>query len=406
MVPDAVPEIEYVALLSAASVADADGHKGALQAVAGQPLLENQMHALHRHGVASFLIEVDTVPGELLNLADRFRTNGARVEFVRSAKDLKNFLKANQKLIIQAEAHYFSQALVDELIVASPPFVATLDGRAENAQFERIDLNTRWAGFAFVEADMALSLGELPEGWSIGSSLLRLAIQHGVRFEPVAQAHLQNVDLLRVSGAADAEQIVNMMLAARCDKPNGSLERQVFGKLARLVVPSIWRSPNGGTIIVAAHLAGAAASVGFALLGWNLMAASVAMVSVCLNSVFQVVQGIDGETNSHRWQPILFWAMIVAAAFFIARSNAVYGSDAPFFVLIMAGLAMLSFKIALPRWAKPVLQSPALLVLIMVIGNMTSIFGTSLKWILLAQLGVLLAAVYLPVDRARNSNHP
>ena len=47
------------------------------------------MRALQAAGVSSFLIEVDNVPGELLNLADNIRQSGAKVEFVRSVSDLR-----------------------------------------------------------------------------------------------------------------------------------------------------------------------------------------------------------------------------------------------------------------------------------------------------------------------------
>lgn len=405
MVSDVVVKMEYVALLSAASVADASGSKGALQPIAGQPLLESQIHSLHRNNVALFLIEVDTIPGELLNLADRFRNSGARIEFVRSAKDLNHFLKPDQKLVVQAEAHYIAQAIIDRLVTKSPPFVATLDGRAENAEFERIDLNTRWAGFAIIDATMARSLGELPEGWSIASSLLRLAIQSGVRFEPIAQVSVQNSDILPVSGAADAEQIVAKMLAQRCNMPHGFVEKHFFGNLAKLFVPSIWRSTNGGTIVAALRMVGAAASAGCAMLGWNATALTTALLAVCLNMIHNVIRGFDSETRLERWQHILFWIIIVISAMFVARNNAVYGSDAPVFVLIAAGLTALAHKIALPHWSARVLRSPAAMLSIMLVATLAAILGPSLKWIVLVQLGLLIASVHLSADKPRNTNH-
>lgn len=405
MVSDVFPEIDYVALLSAASVADANGNRGALQSIAGRPLLEYQMRALYRRGVVLFLIEVDTIPGELLNLADSFRSNGARVEFVRSARDLQDFLKPDQRLVVQAEAHYFSQAIIDGLVGKKPPFVATLDGRAENALFERIDLNTRWAGFAIIEAAMARSLGELPEGWSIASSLLRLAIQDGIRFEPVAQASLHNGDILPVSNAADADQIVAMMLAARCDQPSGFLEKHLFGNMAKLLAPPIWHSPNGGRIVAVLRIVCATGGASLAILGWGATAALMALMAVFLNAVSNVVRGFDSETNLDRWPHVLFWTMIVISAIFVARTNTVYGSDPSTFVLIAAGLTFLSYKIVLPQWAGPVLRSPALLLLTMLVATTAAIFGPAAKWIVLAQLGMLIAGMYLPADRTRNTNH-
>ena len=156
------PQPELVALLSAAGVADGVD-MGALLGVAGASLIAWQISSLQKCGIETFLIEVDSIPGELLNLADNVRGRGARVEFVRSAKDLQNFLKPTAKLIVLAEAHYFSAPLLAELTQNASPFIATIDGRDENVAFERIDLNTRWAGFALLDAATAGSLMELPE---------------------------------------------------------------------------------------------------------------------------------------------------------------------------------------------------------------------------------------------------
>lgn len=403
MTSNVVPKPEYVALLSAASVLDVGG-SGALQHIAGQSLLGYQISALYHLGIPTFLIEVDTIPGELLNLADSFRYLGARVEFVRTAKDIQAFLKPGQKIVIQAEAHYFSASMVGEMVSATAPFIATVDGREENAAFERIDLNTRWAGFALIDASIARSMIELPEGWSMASSLLRLAIQHDVRFEVVGQTSLQSGDISKVSGQADADRIVTQMLADRSGKAEGFIEKHVFGQLAKMFAPAIWRTRHWAATVNAVRVCCAVGAVGLAMVGWSTTAAALAMLSVFVHSAWDVLSGFGVTKSESQWQRPLFWSAISASALIIGWTNANYGNAAPVFIMISAGLALIAQKIPLPRWASGLLKSPALLVFAMLAANAFSAIALGAKIIALAQLGLLIAALYLPAHASRNSD--
>jgi hypothetical protein len=409
MAPHFVLKPEFIALLSAASVVDggsATGQGRALQHIAGQSLLARQMQALQHAGVSTFLIEVDTIPGELLNLADDFRNRGVRVEFVRSAKDMQALVKPEHMLVVQAEAHYFSTFIVEELVSKSAPFIASVDGRDENASFERIDLNTRWAGFAIIEGSMARSMAELPDGWSIASSLLRTAVQGNVRLEPIAQATVQSGAIMPVSGQADADRIVTQMLSERSRRPEGFIERYLFAPTAKILAPTIWRTPRGEAAVGISRVVLAVGSVGLALLDWNVAAASLALLAVFLHTVFKVISGVGEDTTRDRWQGKALWAAIVFSALAIAWTHADYGSDPLAFVLMSTGLSLLSHKVALPRWSAGLLKSPALLVSTMLVAIMASAFVPGVKLIALTQLGLIIAALYWPNAAGKNSNQP
>lgn len=409
MAPNVVFKPEFIALLSAASVADggsAAEQGRALQHIAGQSLLACQMKALQHAGVSTFLIEVDTIPGELLNLADDFRNRGVRVEFVRSAKDMQALVKPEHILVVQAEAHYFSPAIVGELVSKSPPFVATVDGRDENASFERIDLNTRWAGLAIIDGAMARSMAELPDGWSIASSMLRTAVQADVRFEAVAQASVESGAIMPVSGQADADQIVTQMLSERSRRPRGFIERYFFAPTAQIMAPTIWRTPHGELAVGISRMVLAVGSVGLAMLDWGVAAATLALLAVFLHTVFEVISGVGEDKSSDRWQRKTLWAAIVFSALAIAWTHADYGSDPLAFVLISTGLSLLSHKVALPRWSAGLLKSPALLVSTMLVATMASAIVSGVKLIALTQLGLIIAALYWPNMASKNSNQP
>lgn len=398
-----VPKPEYTALLSAASLGHG-GNSGALLDIAGQSLLHNQVSALYCHGISTFLIEVDSIPGELLSLADGFRQLGARVEFVRTVKDMKAFLKPSQKLVIQAESHYFSASMVGKLLTATGPFIATVDGRDENVTFERIDLNTRWAGFALINTDMARSMAELPEGWSMASSLLRLAVQHDARFEAIGQNSIQTSEIANVSGPADAERIVMQMLAGRSARSEGFIEKYVFGNLARALAPSIWRLPYGPIAISYARAVCAVGGICFAMLGWSIGASILVLLSVFFHSFWDVINGFGKNQHAEHWQKPLLWSLVAASALIIAWTDVDYGTDTLAFVTISAGLALLAQKISLPRWSAGILKSPAFMVIAMLIVTMISVVEPGAKMFAIAQVGLLVASLYWPDERTRNSN--
>ena len=396
------PQPELLALLSAAGVTDG-GDIGALQDVAGSSLIGWQISALQKCGIGTFLIEVDSVSGELLNLADSFRNGGARVEFVRSATDLQNFLKPASKLVVLAEAHYFSAPLLAELIPFSSSFIATIDGRDENVAFERIDLNTRWAGLAVLDAATAQSLMELPEGWSIASSLLRHAIQCGVTFLPVNQGKLGSGDIARISSQAGADALVQRMLSERIDGANGLIERHIFGPIAKIVAPHIWASKTGQTAVRFSKFVGASVSLGCGAMGWSVAAGATALIAIFLHSLSGVIGGLS-DAKQDRLQSLIFWCCLVAAGVAAAWSNTDYGPDAATFMVILIGLIVAAYRLKLPRWSATLLQSPALLAAVMLIAAGLSAFALGTKIVALAQIGLLVAGLYWPAAKGKNSN--
>lgn len=396
-----------IALLSVAGLTDGQANSGSntgLLEVGGRPLLSWQMLALRRAGVDVFLIEVDTVPGALLDLADGFRRSGNNVEFVRTAKDLQAFLAPDSKLIVQAEAHCFSATAVEELTKQATPFVATIDGRDENAAFERIDLNTRWAGFALLNTSTALAMTELPEGWSITSSLLRQAIQGGVKLRPIPQVMLQRGEVLRVATPTDASSLENSILSERTETAPGWIEKHVFGTLAKLATPSIWRSAPSARFVPFVGPVLASVSLGLGLSGWSLAALSTAFVALFTRQMSDVVHGPSDAEQPSLLRQLLFWALLVVAAVAVGWTERGYLGDTPSFMVIALGLAFLSRKLALQRWSAGLLQSPALLALGLLVAMALSLFPQGVKAIVFAQLGLLLLDRYLPAKNGKNNN--
>ena len=173
------PTFPTLALLSVAG--DISIEQDALNAVrspdlAGLSLIEYQIMMLARAGIQRFLIEVENIDGSLIALADRCRLRKLTVDFVRTGADILRHIDPEERIWVQSGQLYVQLGLIETLLKCTENFIATIDGRDENHAFERIDINTRWAGVSVVGYDAVVMLRDLPEDWSIISSLLRQSL--------------------------------------------------------------------------------------------------------------------------------------------------------------------------------------------------------------------------------------
>jgi hypothetical protein len=384
-----------IALLSSANASgDVQNNPGgmAMALAGGEPLLAHQITALRQHGITRFLIEVDSVSGALLELADKFKSSGCAIDFVRTASDLQPFLRLNELVLVQSEALYLSSGLLGDLIAESSLFIATLDGREENAAFERMDLNTRWAGLALVGASTVSSLGTLPEGWSIASSLLRQAMQEHVRFVPLPQHQVQAGELRLINTAADAENLSQQILIDRGRRHSGFIETKIFGPIAARLAPHIWKSPSRHDLVDASNLLFGCTSFGLATIGWNISAISAAIMTIFLNVVRTATRDTEEIRGMSKWIELLVWLLLGVGTVAVARDDFSYPNDGVFAAITMIGLALLAQQLDLPNWAQNVLKSPALLAITTLVLTPIIGFVQASRWISLAQLGALIVA--------------
>jgi hypothetical protein len=388
-----------IALLSAVTTATAD-KSGALAPgmtlVGGEPLLEHQISALRGQGISRFLLEVDSVAGSLLELADRLRARGCQIEFVRSTGDLQKAVDHNNALFVQTEALYLSDDLLGSMLAQKTPFIATVDGRDENAAFERMDLNTRWAGVALISAGTIASLENLPEGWSITSSLLRQAMRAETRLLALPQRHIQDGKLKQISSAAEADLLSRQILVDRSARQGGIVERRIFAPIAARLATLIWRHPSGSNGVDLVTMILAVATVPLAATGWITAAIIAAIVAMFGMSIRAAVRDLDQDTGFAKWMQPVCWVLLAGAAVAAARTDYGYSGHEIYAVTVMLGLALLSQQLNLPVWAQHVLKSPAVLALTLLCCVLILGFAESVQWISLAQIGALLVAKWSP----------
>lgn len=376
------------ALLSA--VAATENAEIALIAIVGKTLLEHQIIALRRAGIERFFIEVADVSGALMAIAHNVRRTGCSVEFIRSAQDLQALATERDKVLVMAEGVFIAPSLTTSFTANSDLFIATVDSRSENEAFERMDLNTRWAGLARVDGRNIAALGVLPDGWSLASSLLRQAMRDHVPQHLLKQHHITDGDIRKISADESSNELVRHILSARMSREPGFIEAQLFAPLAKILVPQIWRYHAGAVASEAAMLLLAGATVASAALGWQFAAFVAAFFVLFVRLTWLLAY--DRDRTSSRWIELATWILLTGAVFGGASTDGYRTADSVFAAFIMVGLAVLAIQLRLPKWAERTLRSPALLVLSLFALTMPLGFVAAVRWMSVIQLLLLLVA--------------
>jgi hypothetical protein len=382
-----------MALLSAASVIqDGESTSAALIIAGGEPLLAHQISVLRRAGFVKFLIEVENVPGVLLGLADKVRKQGCSVEFVRSVEDLQKQVRTSDQLLVQAEGLFAQPEFLTSVLQGNGAFIATVDGREENEQFERMDLNTRWTGLAVLSAATVAALEPLPDGWNISSSLLRQAMREGVPNRLIKQSNIQHGFLRKITSVDEADELTRQILASRARNEVGLIENRVFGPIAAILAPVIWRSPSGSAAINILMLLISGASLALTVVDWPVAAICLAILAIFIHSLGMVSHQPDSGQGIGRWLAPAMWITLSGAIVVAARASADQPFDGAFAAAMLIGLAVLARHLMLPVWAQNILRSPAVIATSLLILTPLTGFATAAKCVSLAQLMLLMAA--------------
>lgn len=286
-----LPEMSDYALLSTASAAGETDNPGLLD-VGGKPFIFQQINALREFGIKNFLVEVDAIPSALLSLADTCGKDGCAVEFVRTAHEVLQKMQPGGRLIVMGEGVFASPVILAQIFDAPPPALLTLDGRDENVAFERIDLNTRWAGLAVVDLATIHGLATLPEGWSLASSILRQTLQVGtVQQIPLKQKSVQDGDLILANSQAGIELVTNRLLQHRMGEHRGIIEKYVFAPVSARLASWLWRVDEAPSLLFWSIIGLSLATVILAVLNLAVAAAASAFLALFLNIMRKTESG-------------------------------------------------------------------------------------------------------------------
>ena len=357
----------------------------------GQPTLAFQIEQLRKHGIEHFWVEVDTLPGAIVALADRLRKQDVVIDFVRSPQELSGKLDPNALLFVQAESIIADDELLAQMLAYNKPIVATVDGRDENDYFERIDLNTRWTGLAQLDRRTIDGIAALPDGWSIGSSLLRQALQDGVEHRLIKQDMIQSGKLRKISGPTDVDRLTKTLLKSRTEGLTGFIEARIFGRIARKLAPLIWPLKSGNLIVDGIAFAVALAASGIALAGFGAAAAAFGLLAILVLCVRYSLQTNDNVELLYRAVGAAAWTILTFTFAVILWKGGQAQLTDLFPGFTATALLVFSRRGAIADGTKLSILSPAMVAALMILFAAAQMPVGGAMLITMAQLALLLA---------------
>lgn len=376
------------AVVALLCVGDAGAHGSlALMQIYGQPFLHHLIKSLEKTGIKRFFVSIDSVPGSLLGYGDAAKKEGLDVRFVRSPGDVAAQISPETRVLVQLADMAWDQKLIKLALAEARPLVAAVEERAENQSFERIDLNHRWAGLAVLERKAFEALTELPEGWDMGSALMRRALQDDVGLWSVRQAELQDGTVRRLTNENELRLASAGVVAAAADSVN-SLENMIFPSLVNRMLPVAWSAGWSRAAIewlfpVSALGAGILAYVGIAY-----GAVATAILAIVVAALRKRVWQVEYRNMSKDWLGVASWLTLAAALGFLLYQGYETPFESSFLAVLTTGVSLLSKR---PEYrARFWLASPLATTLFCLWGTVAGLTGAVIRLLVVVQLVLLL----------------
>ena len=192
---------------------DEAGALRALLPLAGQTLIEYQARCVAALGAAPVLVLVERVPVALNEAFERLRGEGIAVVAVGDGVEAASRFEAGSQVLLIADGIAPDMSDLARIADDDEAMVMTVPDDEQHAGFERIDADNRWAGLARVEAGLVGATAAMIGDWDLQSTLLRRAVQAGVRL--VRASNGEGAGPFLAEGGAMASFEQRLLLASR-----------------------------------------------------------------------------------------------------------------------------------------------------------------------------------------------
>jgi hypothetical protein len=220
---------------------DEDRDAACLLPIAGQPLIEYQLRAVHAAGAKHLLLLTSRMPPALLRSLNGLQRAGIDVDIVQTAAEAADHVHPQERVIILASGTVAAPVLIADLLVAGEPRLITFAGDYRDSATERIDAHECWAGVAVLSGDMirqtAAALGE----WDFCSTLLRRAVQMNVTRAPLDIDARPTPLIAQIRQPDDARQFDRQLIANAPPVHSGMLDQFIWSPLTILALPVLLR---------------------------------------------------------------------------------------------------------------------------------------------------------------------
>lgn len=333
---------KIIALLCIGDVSPAEGEVALpLTPLFGQPMIHHTIKALQRVGITQFCVGVDTVPGALLSYRDEVAKEGIDLRFVREPSAMAPLLVADTRALVLRGDTIWDANLIDRALRHNGPLIATVEERSENQVFERIDLNSRWAGMAILDRNSLAALTQLPEGWDMASALLRQAMQDNIALWPLKQSEIQDGHVRRLENAGDLASAQSLLMAPPANGP-ATLESKLFSRSLARFGPAIWSVPWGRSLAEFGFLSLSLIAAILAVTGFPLGASVMAIGAVLASLIRNIVRSAEYRSARSDWVGMAGWALLATALIAVLKLTEPSYFEAGFLALTLTGFSLVS----------------------------------------------------------------
>ena len=359
---------KIVALLCIGDVSPAEGEVALpLTPLFGRPMIHHMIKALQSAGITQFCVGVDTVPGALLAYRDEVAKEGLELRFVREPSAMATLLGTDTRALVLRADTIWDEGLIDRALQHDRPLIATVEERSENQMFERIDLNSRWAGMAILDRRSLAALTQLPEGWDMASALLRQGLQDNVTLWPLKQREIQEGHVRRLENAGDLAAARSLLMALPTRGPT-TLESKLFSNGFIRIAPAIWSVPWGSRLAAFSFSGLSLIAALLAVTGFSLAAPVAAIGAILASLIRNIVRSAEYRSARSDWVGMVSWALLTAALIAVLKLTEPSFFEAGFLGLTLTGLSLVSAK--RNHDAKYRLLSPLVIVLALIFGTL------------------------------------
>lgn len=159
-----------------------------LARIGGRTVLQNQLRYALAAGCERIACLSHDLPSELIALQHEAERGGARFQCIRDAKPLSGMVTASDEVLVVEDGLAFDHGLAPKPNKAGDWIASFPAEEGIAAGFERIDRDRSWAGIMVVPGNLVEKLAEFPSDIDVQSSLLRLALQNGVKTRAMDEA--------------------------------------------------------------------------------------------------------------------------------------------------------------------------------------------------------------------------
>jgi hypothetical protein len=397
MFHDAAPldTSNVIALLCIGDVLAADGDVALpLTPMFGQPMIHHTVKALQSIGITKFVIGVDTVPGALLTYRDTVSSQGLDLRFVREPSAMAPLLESGSRVVLLRADTLLHVDLIKNALRDGGVLVATVEERADNQIFERIDLNSRWAGMAVLDRTSIDAITQLPDGWDMASALLRQALQDGVKSWPIGQNDAQSGNVRRFANVDQLSAAQSQMLVQTNAVAN-TLEDRLFSNGLARFTPKIWSVDWGPRCAAYGFPILATLAASLAVAGVGTGAAITALAAVMASLPRKMVRSAEYRAEDSDWLGWASWAVLTIAVIAVLNIDEPSLLEAGFLGFALSGLALI--PAVKPRKRLFRLLSPLVISLAMLLGVVAGETVIAAKLMIIAEI---MAQLYRAIRKA------